>query len=243
MSKDNKENVDPKKDVEVLAKVCVPWAFVALKPLASTRYAMTEIDILASLQWWKLFYMQAPPMETSQTPNVAHASGPVFKVHTSEPLVLHDLFQSRSLLLQYCSGMMDADGSIGVNRKDAERFQGMVRFNQSNLAFLTAINAEFGYTGSISTHYAAGTRANVNEGRYSNGEMRQTLTFLSKAAVEVSWSSKGVGTIHCHKDTTCESVVGDDEVVRWCIDKGTVLGTHESSQSPTRRQHNRSQKH
>lgn len=125
-------------------------------------------------------------METSQTPNVAHASGPVSKVHTSEPLGLHDLFQSRSLLLQYLSGMMDADGSIGINRKDAERFQGMVRFSQSNLAYLTAINAEFGYTGYISTHYAAGTDANVNEGRFSNGKMRQTLTFLGKAAVEVA---------------------------------------------------------
>ncbi|DBA91133.1 TPA: hypothetical protein ACH3X1_016092 [Trebouxia sp. C0004] len=82
--------------------------------------------------------------------------------------------------------MMDADGNIGVNRKDAERFQGMVRFSQSNLAYLTAINAEFGYTGYISTHYAAVTNANVNEGRFSNGEMRQTLTFLGKAAVEVA---------------------------------------------------------
>ncbi|KAL0026819.1 hypothetical protein WJX77_003557 [Trebouxia sp. C0004] len=54
-SKDNKENMDPKKDPE------------------------------------------APPMEASQTPNAALASDSVSQVHTSESLVLHDLFQSRRI--------------------------------------------------------------------------------------------------------------------------------------------------
>jgi len=159
---------------------------VALKPLASTRYALTEIDILASLQWLMLFYMQAPPMEGSQTPNAALASDPVSQVHTPESLMLHDFFQSRSLLLQYLSGMLDADGSVTIHSKGGARLEAIGRFYQSNLCFLTAINAEFGYTGNISTHSAAGTVANVNEGRCSEGEMRQVLTFVGKAADKVA---------------------------------------------------------
>ena len=151
----------------------------------STRYALTEIDILASLQWLMLFHMQAPPMEASQTPNGALASDPVSQLHTPESLVLHDLFQSRSLLLQYLSGMMDAYGSISIHRKGGA-LRATVRFAQSNLAFLTAINAEFDYTGYISTHSAAGKAANVNEGRYSKGELRQMLTFVGKAAGDVA---------------------------------------------------------
>lgn len=80
------------------------YASVALKTLASTRFALTEIDILASLQWLMLFYMQAPPMEASQTPNAAHACDSVSQVHTSESLVLRDLCPSRSSMLQYLSG-------------------------------------------------------------------------------------------------------------------------------------------
>ncbi len=130
-----------------------------------------------------LFYMQAPPMEASQTPKAALASDAVSQVHTPDSLVLHDLFQSRSLLLQYLSGMMDADGSISINRKGGARLEASVRFAQSNLTFLTAINAEFGYTGYIFTRSAA---ADYNEGRYSKGEWRQILTFVGKAAGDVA---------------------------------------------------------
>ncbi|DBA84417.1 TPA: hypothetical protein ACH3X1_006053 [Trebouxia sp. C0004] len=65
----------------------------------------------------------------------------------------------------------------------AHGLEASVRFAQSNLTFLTAINAEFGHTGYISTRSAA---ANMNEGRYSQGELRQMLTFMGKAAGDVA---------------------------------------------------------
>ena len=71
-------------------------------------------------------------------------------------------------------------------QRGGARLEAIVRFYQSNLCFLTAINAEFGYTGNISTHFAAGTVANVNEGRCSESEMRQVLTFVGKAADKVA---------------------------------------------------------
>ncbi|DBA92778.1 TPA: hypothetical protein ACH3X1_002970 [Trebouxia sp. C0004] len=144
INKDNKENMDPKKNLE------------------------------------------APLMEASQTADAVLASHTVSQVHTSESLVLHDLFQSRSLLPQYSSGMLDADGSISIHRKGGARLDAIVRVYQSNLAFHTAINAEIGYTGYISTHSVAGTAANMNEGRYSKGELRQKLTFVGKAAGDVA---------------------------------------------------------
>ena len=112
-------------------------------------------------------------METAQTPNAA-----------PERLVLHALFQSRSSLLQYLSGMMDADGSIYIARKQGDKqLVARVAFAQSNLSFLTAINAEFDHTGYINTGSA---RADVNEGRYSRGELRQVLIFDGRAAGDVA---------------------------------------------------------
>ena len=112
-------------------------------------------------------------MEASQTPNAAPKS-----------LVLHGLFQSRSSLLQYLSGMMDADGSICITRKQGDKQLGArVSFAQSNLTFLTAINAEFGDTGYICTRSA---RADINEGRYSRGELRRVLIFEGRAAGDVA---------------------------------------------------------
>ena len=67
-----------------------------------------------------------------------------------------------------------------------ERLEATVRFYQSNLSFLTATNEVFNNRGYITTNPAAGTRANVIEWRYSNGEMRQMLVFLGKAAGEVA---------------------------------------------------------
>ncbi|KAL0029348.1 hypothetical protein WJX77_001518 [Trebouxia sp. C0004] len=93
---------------------------------------------------------------------------------TTEALVLRDMFPSRSSLLQYVNGMLCSDGSVGIRKKGPHRFQANVRICQSNLAFLTAINKEFDNTGYISLHSA---RDNIQEGRYSNGELRQTLTF------------------------------------------------------------------
>lgn len=73
-----------------------------------------------------------------------------------------------------------AEGSIGVIcRQCDKRFEAKVAFAQSNLAFLTAIIAEFGDTGYIYTRSAA---VDYNEGRYSTGEPRQTMTFMGKAA-------------------------------------------------------------
>ena len=82
-------------------------------------------------------------MEASQTPNAA-----------PESLVLNGLFQSRSSLLQYLSGRLDADGSICIACKGGQQLVARVMFAQSNLAFLTAIIAEFDYTGSIYTKAA-----------------------------------------------------------------------------------------
>ena len=112
-------------------------------------------------------------MEASRTPYAVPKS-----------LVLHGLFQSRSSLLQYLSGMMDADGSICITRKQGDKQLGAkVSFAQSNLTFLTAINAEFGHTGYISTRSAA---IDYNEGRYSKGESRRILIFEGTAAGDVA---------------------------------------------------------
>ena len=70
-------------------------------------------------------------MESSKTPDAAPGSDPMSAVQTSESLVLQELFPSRSSLLQYVSGMMDADGSIGVFKRGAVRFSATVRFHQS----------------------------------------------------------------------------------------------------------------
>ena len=112
-------------------------------------------------------------MEASQTPNAA-----------PESLVLHGLFQSRTSLLQYLSGMMDADGSIYITRKQGDKQLGArLAFAQSNFTFLNAINAEFGYTGYINTRPA---RVGCVEGRYSKGELRQILIFDGRAAGDVA---------------------------------------------------------
>ena len=99
-------------------------------------------------------------------------------------LSLPDQFQSRSSLLKYLNGIVCSDGSISIYRKGGERLEATVRFCQSNLSFLTAINEVFGNKGHITTNTC--TRANVIEGRYSKGEMRQMLSFGGKAAGEVA---------------------------------------------------------
>lgn len=112
-------------------------------------------------------------MEASQAPNAA-----------SESLVLNGLFQSRSSLLQYLSGMLDADGSICITCKNGDKkLEARVSFAQSNSTFLSAINAEFCYTGYLYTRSAA---ADYNEGRYSKGESRHILTFGGRAAGDVA---------------------------------------------------------
>ncbi|KAL0029426.1 hypothetical protein WJX77_007038 [Trebouxia sp. C0004] len=80
--------------------------------------------------------------------------------------------------------MLDADGSICIARKGSQQLVARVMFAQSNLAFLTAINAEFGYTGSIYTRSKAAV--DYNEGRYSKGELRQMLSFECRAAGDVA---------------------------------------------------------
>jgi hypothetical protein len=102
------------------------------------------------------------------------------------PLVLHELFQSRSLMLQYLNGVVCADGNISIFRRGTDRFEPVIRIYQSNLAFLTAVNMEFNNTGYIAYHGEAGMDPNVNEGRYSQGEHRQVLSFFGKAAVDVA---------------------------------------------------------
>lgn len=54
---------------------------------------------------------------------------------------------------------------------------------ESNLTFLTAINAEFSHTGYIYTRSAA---VDYMEGRYSKGELRHILTFGGRAAGDVA---------------------------------------------------------
>lgn len=56
-------------------------------------------------------------------------------------------------------------------------------FAQSNLAFLKAISAEFGYTGYI---YTCSEAVDCNEGKYSKGELRQMLNFVGRAASGVA---------------------------------------------------------
>ena len=72
------------------------------------------------------------------------------------PLVLLELFQSRSLMLRYLNGVVCADGSISIFRRGTDRFEPVIRIFQSNLAFLTAINMEFNNTGYIAFHGEAG---------------------------------------------------------------------------------------
>ncbi|DBA88137.1 TPA: hypothetical protein ACH3X2_005131 [Trebouxia sp. C0005] len=125
-------------------------------------------------------------MGSSHASDIVPALRPLCEVQTTEPLVLRDMFPSRSLLLQYINGILCSDGSVGINNKGPQRFEAIVRICQSNLAFLTAINKEFDNTGYIRQHSAAGTRLDVEEGRYSNGELRQALTFYGEAAVKVA---------------------------------------------------------
>lgn len=125
-------------------------------------------------------------MGSSNTPEALPAIDPLCEVQTTETLVLKDMFPSRSSLLQYINGMLCSDGSVGIRKKGPQRFEAIVRICQSNRAFLTAINKEFDNTGYISLHSASGTRHNVQEGRYSDGELRQTLTFYGEAADKVA---------------------------------------------------------
>ncbi|DBA90255.1 TPA: hypothetical protein ACH3X1_003547 [Trebouxia sp. C0004] len=76
---------------------------------------------------------------------------------------------------------------------------------------------EFGYTGNISTHSAAGTVANVNEGRYSEGEMRQVLTFVGKAADKVAELAPFTVTKTQHFKVLLET-----ESAKWIVDKERV---------------------
>lgn len=125
-------------------------------------------------------------MGSSHTPDAVPDLRTLSQVQTTQSLVLSDKFPTRSLLLQYLSGMLCADGTVRIAQKAPQKVQAVVRFYQSNTVFLTAINKEFDNTGYVRVHSGAGTQANINEGRYSKGELRQKLTFYDQAACKVA---------------------------------------------------------
>ena len=51
-------------------------------------------------------------MGSTNTPDALLAIDPLSEVQTTEPLVLRDMFPSRSSLLQYVNGILCSDGSV-----------------------------------------------------------------------------------------------------------------------------------